>query len=231
MNWIISIVLAVLVIGSGYYLLSSNKGAVVTPEVASVTEEGTTTTPATSEPVTVDKASEKQATITKTKEYIVKGVMLKTNKGDIVIELDGVNTPNTAMNFAKLVEASFYDGVKFHRVIKNFMIQGGDPLTKDDAQMVRWGTGGPGYQFADEIKQTNRNLPGTISMANAGPNTNGSQFFINVADNSFLDGKHTVFGKVTQGMDVVKSIEGVQTLPGDRPVDAVVIEKAVLITE
>src|SRR5271165_2521121 len=103
--------------------------------------------------------------------------ILHTNKGDITIEFS-VDAPNTAANFIKLAQEGFYDGTKFHRVIKDFMIQGGDPQTKDDALMARWGTGGPGYTFADEIHPNNNNDIGTISMANAGPNTNGSQFFI-----------------------------------------------------
>src|SRR3989344_249935 len=121
--------------------------------------------------------------------------ILRTNKGDIEIELFAERTPNTVANFIKLAGEGFYNGVKFHRVIKGFMIQGGDPLTKDDSKAALWGTGGPGYQFADEITAQNKNDIGTISMANAGPNTNGSQFFINTAANNFLDGKHTVFGK------------------------------------
>lgn len=103
------------------------------------------------------------------------------------------------------------------------MIQGGDPQTKDDSLVTRWGTGGPGYQFADEIHENNRNEAGTIAMANSGPDTNGSQFFINVADNTFLDTKHTVFGRVVSGMDVVKAIEGTPTGASDRPLEAVVI--------
>jgi peptidylprolyl isomerase/peptidyl-prolyl cis-trans isomerase A (cyclophilin A) len=108
------------------------------------------------------------------------------------------------------------------------MIQGGDPLSKDDSAAARWGTGGPGYQFGDEIHANNRNVVGSISMANAGPNTNGSQFFINVADNSFLDTKHTVFGKVTVGLDVVKAIESTPTGPNDRPVEPMVIKSITL---
>ncbi len=153
---------------------------------------------------------------------------LHTNKGDIVIEFFEDLAPNTVANFIKLAKEGFYDGVKFHRVIKGFMIQGGDPLTKDDSQMALWGTGGPGYQFADEVGPNNRNDAGTISMANAGSNTNGSQFFINVADNNFLNPKHTVFGKVTVGMDVVAIIENVKTGEGDRPVEAVIIESITL---
>jgi peptidylprolyl isomerase len=153
---------------------------------------------------------------------------LHTTKGDIVIELMENDAPKTVANFTKLVSEGYYDGTKFHRVIKDFMIQGGDPLTKDESMADRWGTGGPGYQFEDEIHANNRNNTGTISMANAGPNTNGSQFFINVADNNFLDGKHTVFGRVVAGMDVVKAIENTDTVGPDRPVEAMVIDKVTL---
>jgi peptidylprolyl isomerase len=146
-----------------------------------------------------------------------------TNKGDIVIEFNAALAPNTVANFVKLAQAGFYDGTKFHRVIKGFMIQGGDPLSKDDSMSARWGTGGPGYTFADEISAENHNVIGTISMANAGPNTNGSQFFINTANNTFLDPKHTVFGRVTAGMDVVTAIENTPTGAADRPTSPVVI--------
>lgn len=148
---------------------------------------------------------------------------LKTSIGDITIEFDRENTPNTVENFITLAQSGFYNGTKFHRIIADFMIQGGDPLTKDDAMMDRWGTGGPGYQFADEIKPTNKNLKGTISMANAGPNTNGSQFFINVVDNPHLDRGHTVFGKVISGYDVAEKISKVATLPNGRPVEPVIV--------
>ncbi|MSR70485.1 peptidylprolyl isomerase [Candidatus Kaiserbacteria bacterium] len=148
---------------------------------------------------------------------------LHTNKGDITIEFFDADAPNTVANFTKLAQAGFYDGTKFHRVISNFMIQGGDPLSKDDSAAARWGTGGPGYQFADEIRANNHNVVGTISMANAGPNTNGSQFFINVADNSFLDTKHTTFGKVVAGMEVVNAIAQTPTGANDRPVSPIII--------
>ena len=150
--------------------------------------------------------------------------LFKTNKGNFSIELSQTETPKTVENFAKLAESGFYNNVKFHRVIEGFMIQGGDPLTKDDSLKSMWGTGGPGYSFADEIGKGNRNDVGTISMANAGPNTNGSQFFINCADNSFLDTKHTVFGKVVEGMDVVHAIEAVDVDGSDKPMEPVVIE-------
>ncbi|MGB0925128.1 MAG: peptidylprolyl isomerase [Minisyncoccia bacterium] len=148
--------------------------------------------------------------------------ILKTNKGDVEITFDE-NTPKTVENFVTLAESGFYNGVKFHRIIKGFMIQGGDPLSKDEDMVDRWGTGGPGYQFEDEIHAENSNVVGSISMANAGPNTNGSQFFINTADNGFLNAKHTVFGNVTAGMDVVNTIESVDTFPNDRPIEHVEI--------
>ncbi|MDQ5954719.1 MAG: hypothetical protein QG583_647 [Patescibacteria group bacterium] len=153
---------------------------------------------------------------------------LKTNMGDIKIEFLSLQAPKTVENFTKLAGENFYNGVKFHRVIKGFMIQGGDPLTKDDTKQSAWGTGGPGYKFEDEITDTNSNIIGTIAMANAGPNTNGSQFFINTANNNFLDTKHTVFGKVVSGMDVVTKIENTPTAPGDRPITPMVINSVVL---
>jgi len=148
-------------------------------------------------------------------------VKLETNQGDIVIEL--YDMPITAGNFKKLVEEGFYDGVIFHRVIDGFMIQGGDPEGN--------GIGGPGYSIKDEFTNTDldKNNRGTISMANSGPNTGGSQFFINVANNNFLDGKHPVFGKVVEGMDVVDKIAKVGKDSQDKPIEDVVIKKAYLI--
>lgn len=148
---------------------------------------------------------------------------LHTNKGDIKLEFS-TDTPNTVANFIKLSKSGFYDGVKFHRVISGFMIQAGDPLSKDDTKRDEWGTGGPGYRFEDEITGTNSNIIGSVAMANAGPDTNGSQFFINTADNNFLDDKHTVFAHVVEGMDVVKMIESIPTDEKDRPVEPVIIE-------
>ncbi len=147
-------------------------------------------------------------------------VTLKTTLGDIQIELFLETMPITAGNFKKLVEKKFYDGTGFHRVIPGFMAQGGCP--RGD------GTGGPGYEIKDEFTKQNRNFKGTLSMANAGPNTGGSQFFINVADNNFLDTKHPVFGKVTKGMDVVEKIVNVPRDRNDQPRTPVKIEKATL---
>jgi len=155
---------------------------------------------------------------------------ITTNQGIIVLELFGEQTPKTVGNFVTLANNNFYDGTKFHRVIDGFMIQGGDPLTKDDSMQASWGTGGPGYQFEDEIVSELSNVSGTISMANAGPNTNGSQFFINVADNTFLDGRHAVFGKVLEGMDVVMVISNVERNERDVPSEPVIVE-SVVITE
>lgn len=154
--------------------------------------------------------------------------IIKTNFGEIEIDLLEIDAPNTTVNFVNLALSGFYDGTKFHRIISGFMIQGGDPLTKDDGEQARWGTGGPGYAFPDEIHANNLNTTGTISMANSGPDTNGSQFFINVADNNSLDTKHTVFGKVTKGFEVVQAIEKVQTEGSDRPVEPVVIETIII---
>lgn len=147
-------------------------------------------------------------------------VLLHTTEGDIVIELDK-NMPITAGNFEKLVKEGFYDGVIFHRVIGGFMIQGGDPTGT--------GAGGPGYTIKDEFTSNNRNDRGTISMANAGPNTGGSQFFINLVNNNFLDKKHPVFGKVVQGMDVVDKIAQVPTDESDRPLKEVKIIQAKIL--
>lgn len=149
-------------------------------------------------------------------------VLLETSKGDIKIKLYD-DMPITAGNFKKLVENGFYDGVIFHRVIPNFMIQGGDPTGT--------GRGGPGYNIKDEFTHAggNKNNRGTISMANAGPNTGGSQFFINTVNNNFLDGKHPTFGEVIEGMDVVDEISKVERDRNDRPLEDVVILKASVI--
>lgn len=156
---------------------------------------------------------------------------ITTNKGVIKIELFEQETPITAGNFTKLAEAKYFDGIKFHRVIPDFMIQGGDPLTKDDAKRPYWGTGGPGYTIKDEFVAGLSNVRGTISMANAGPNTGGSQFFINVADNTFLDAKHAVFGRVVSGMEVTDSIVNVPRDTRDTPIDPIVIQSVVLGVE
>ena len=159
-------------------------------------------------------------TMTPTPQESQKLVRLETNMGNITIAL-APDMPITAGNFESLVKKGYYDGVIFHRVINGFMIQGGDPTGT--------GRGGPGYVIKDEFSKNNRNDRGTISMANAGPNTGGSQFFINLVNNNFLDDKHPVFGKVVDGMDVVDAIAKVKTGAGDRPVQNVTIIRAVMV--
>ncbi len=158
--------------------------------------------------------------------------VIETVQGTIKIELFKDKVPNTVQNFVDLVENGYYDNTKFHRIIANFMIQGGDPLTIDDNKKSLWGTGGPGYEIEDEFAEGLSNLPGTISMANHGPNTGGSQFFINLVDNSFLDydkqpfsSKHPVFGKVIEGMSVVETLGAITTDSMDRPMDDVILIK------
>jgi len=151
-----------------------------------------------------------------------KKINLETNYGNIVIELYK-EMPITAGNFEKLVKSGFYNGVIFHRIIDGFMIQGGDPTGT--------GEGGPGYEIKDEFTRTDldNNDRGTISMANAGPNTGGSQFFINLVDNNFLDGKHPVFGKVINGMNIIDKIAKVKTNSQDKPIQEVKIIKASIL--
>lgn len=155
-------------------------------------------------------------------------VTFVTTKGNIVLTLDTVHTPKTAENFLKLAKSGFYDGTRFHRVIAGFMIQGGDPLSKEVAKKAMWGTGGPGYTFPDELGPTNKNSRGTISMANRGPDTNGSQFFINLVDNDYLDTKHTVFGYVSQGLDVMDAVGKVPTDAGDKPIEDVIVTQVLV---
>jgi cyclophilin family peptidyl-prolyl cis-trans isomerase len=222
---LLGLIVALVLVGGGYWALTSNSSQVVAiakgelPDVVA----------------NVQATSSSQAAIVTTngsinspqdKKYM--RAVLHTNKGNITIEFFDADAPNTVANFTKLAGAGFYSGTKFHRVIKGFMIQGGDPLTKDDTQMSMWGTGGPGYKFADEIRANNHNVIGTISMANSGPNTNGSQFFINTANNNFLDGKHTTFGRVVIGMEVVSAIEATPTGANDRPVDPIIITSVTL---
>ena len=146
---------------------------------------------------------------------------VETNKGTFRLELFEGRAPKTARNFIELAEKGFYDGVVFHRVIAGFMIQGGDP----DGT----GRGGPGYTIDDEFHpELKHDAAGILSMANAGPDTGGSQFFITLAPTPWLDGKHAVFGRVTEGMDVVRAIGSVETGRADRPVDEVRMEKVTI---
>ncbi|MGZ4910742.1 MAG: peptidylprolyl isomerase [Halobacteriota archaeon] len=144
-------------------------------------------------------------------------ILLKTSMGDIILELFD-DMPITAGNFRKLVQEGFYNGTIFHRIIDGIMIQGGDPTGT--------GRGGPGYAIKDEFTDHNRNERGTVAMANAGPNTGGSQFFINLVNNSYLDKAHPVFGKIIEGMDVVEKMGNVKTGAMDRPAKEVKIVSA-----
>ena len=187
----------------------------------------------------VDTEIIEEQDISNNEEAIMKDnqrVTLKTNKGDIIIELYGEKMPITAGNFFKLAQSGFYDDTKFHRVIPGFMIQGGDPNSKGDNTSI-YGQGGPGYAIEDEhvVAPELSNVRGTISMANSGPNSGGSQFFINLGNNTNLDfdkeplgSKHPVFGVVVEGMDIVDSIAGVETGANDIPVEPVIIESILL---
>lgn len=148
--------------------------------------------------------------------------IFKTNMGEFTVKLYGSKTPLTVKNFEQLVNKGFYTGLTFHRVISGFMIQGGDPQGN--------GTGGPGYTFPDEIKKDlHFDKPGLLAMANRGPNTNGSQFFITVAPATWLDNKYTIFGSVVKGYDIVEKISKVATNPkNDMPLEPVVIESIVI---
>jgi peptidyl-prolyl cis-trans isomerase A (cyclophilin A) len=169
---------------------------------------------------------------------------LKTTQGTLVVKLEEQRTPKTVANFVGLAAGtidwkdpgsgkgmmgtSLYQGVRFHRVIPGFMVQVGDPLSRsaDQASRARWGTGGPGYRFGDEIvRELKHDGPGILSMANAGPGTNGSQFFITEVATPHLDGKHTVFGRVVAGLDVVKKLANVRRNPRDCPLEDQLVEK------
>lgn len=154
---------------------------------------------------------------------------IQTNLGNIEIELYRDKAPKTVDNFVRLAQSGFYNNTLFHRTIPDFMVQGGDPLTREEPDdWARHGTGGPGYTFADEINDI-KLVRGIVAMANAGPNTNGSQFFIITAPaTDWLDGKHTAFGRVTNGMEVVDAISRVKRNANDHPLDDVVLQKITL---
>lgn len=223
--WIVIGGVAIIGLAIGLYVVSGQ-----TPTDKYQIESKTLTLP----PVTPEaKPNETPMTQTQTTPAPVGSmVTLKTNMGDITLKLHSADAPKTVENFVTLSRSGFYNGVKFHRVIKGFMIQGGDPLSKDDTQAARWGTGGPGYQFADEINPTSALYQkgykrGVLAMANAGPNTNGSQFFIMHADYP-LPPAYTIFGEVVSGIEVVDKIANSPTGAGDRPVTPMVINSVVV---
>ncbi|MDR2353421.1 MAG: peptidylprolyl isomerase [Deltaproteobacteria bacterium] len=150
--------------------------------------------------------------------------LFQTSKGNFEVEIFTDLAPKTAENFINLINKKFYDGTIFHRVISDFMIQGGDPTGT--------GTGGPGYQIQDEFGPgLAHDAPGMLSMANAGPNTGGSQFFITLVPTQWLDGKHAIFGRVVKGMDVVNSIGSVKTSASDRPIEDVTIKSVTIVPQ
>lgn len=208
---IITAVLAAAIVGAVWYLTA--------PAPASPAQEEATATTTPAVATTTNQTNPMPTPITQ--------ATLHTNKGDITFTFLTAQAPNTVANFIKLAQSGLYDSTKFHRVIKGFMNQGGDPLTKDDSRAAQWGTGGPGYKFADENTAAHNGV-GVVAMANSGPNTNGSQFFINTADNGFLDGKYSVFATVTAGMDVAMAINNTPTDPADRPLTPVVLQSVTL---
>lgn len=223
---VLGLVGAVILIGGAYYFLHGSGPAPATLSPSNLATSSTT--PNTQGTATTTQTNPTQPT-TNTPTTNPKKVMtatLQTNMGTITIEFYGDKAPQTVANFAKLAGQGYYDGTKFHRIIKGFMDQAGDPLTKDDSKQAQWGTGGPGYTIPDEIDKSLTNTAGTVAMANTGrPNSGGSQFFINAVDNHFLDGNYTVFGKVTSGMDVVTAINNVKTDGNDRPLTPVILQK------
>ena len=186
-------------------------------------------------PLTAEELAIYNVDMTNDKNPVAK---VTTNQGLFEIELFEDTMPVTAGNFIKLAKEGFYDGIKFHRIIENFMIQGGDPITKTD-EVLRYGTGGPGYSIPDEhvTGEYLTNVRGTLSMANSGPESGGSQFFINTADNTNLDfdkqplqSKHPVFGRILSGMDTIDKISVVETNERDAPLEPVVIESVEIVT-
>ncbi len=238
-NYIPVLIAVVILIGVGYWYERSNR-----------VEEFEVATPAGSIPIDYDSSLEKYlatdtdsqtnnepallSTTTPSSTLVdlenssqeslsLPRVTLKTSMGDIVLELFEQDAPKTVANFLKLTREGFYDGTAFHRVIPDFMIQGGDPNSKDD-DWSNDGRGGPGYAFEDEFNQ-HKLVKGSLAMANAGPNTNGSQFFIVTAESTpWLDGKHTNFGRVVSGLDVVEAISRVERNGNDHPMKDVVVQ-------
>ncbi|WP_261663388.1 peptidylprolyl isomerase [Deinococcus sp. Marseille-Q6407] len=154
--------------------------------------------------------------------------LFDTSRGQVLIDLLENDTPVTVNNFVHLARNHFYDGTRFHRVIDGFMAQGGDPLSVDESKKAEWGSGGPGYQFPDEIRQNlTFNEPNLLAMANSGPGTNGSQFFITFAPTDFLNGRHTIFGKVVSGQETLSSLTRTATSDGgsEAPIEGAVPDK------
>jgi len=215
--------------GLGWYIINATNQSITSTTASTSLEAyglGTTTPSGSSTTPSSEDYSPAGSTINLAN---VMQATLHTSMGDITVEFYPDQAPDAVQNFLKLASSGFYDNTKFHRVIKGFMDQGGDPLTKDDSQASAWGTGGPGYTIPDEFGTKYTNTAGTLAMANTGqPNSSGSQFFINAVDNHFLDGKYSVFGHVTAGMDVVTAINNTPTDASDRPLTPVVLKSITL---
>jgi cyclophilin family peptidyl-prolyl cis-trans isomerase len=243
-TWIVSGGIVIIVLAAVLYTMSGTGSTTVSTNdkdvtIAKVSDTASSSAPATDVTITTMPANTNTQTASNTKtvthreEGSVKAistVVLHTSMGDITLKLYKDTAPKTVENFTKLATSGFYDKVKFHRVIKGFMIQGGDPNSKDDTAPDTWGRGGPGYQFPDEIDPSSAVYQkgykhGILAMANSGPNTNGSQFFIMAADYP-LPPAYTIFGEVVNGLAVVDAIDSVKTDGSDRPVTPVVIESA-----
>src|SRR3989344_4512242 len=220
-NIILSVIVIGLVVLGGYYLFSDNKnsaGSVVVQPVETSTDTATPimedgTLPATETTITTNSSTDSR----QVKSYMV---TIDTNYGKIVFETYDADAPNTVSNFVTLADKGFYDGLVFHRAIKGFMIQGGDPSGN--------GTGGPGYKFDDELNPATDSYKagykkGVVAIANAGPNTNGSQFFIMTEDYP-LPNNYTIFGKVVSGQEVVDKIANLPTDPNDKPISSVIMK-------
>jgi cyclophilin family peptidyl-prolyl cis-trans isomerase len=234
------IIIFILIFIGVSYLLINNKNEekiITTPtekmeskEEKTVNEEPTADVPAASNEAnqSIDNSVANNSTnqSVKNMQHII---TIKTNKGEIKFSTYDADAPKTVENFITLAQKGFYDKTRFHRVIKNFMIQGGDPLSKDDSKRSEWGTGGPGYTIPAEIKR--KNTRGTVATARQGDQVNpkrdssGSQFYINTVDNISLDGGYTVFGEVIEGMDVVDKIGNTATASSDQPAEDIIVEK------
>ncbi len=221
-NIILSFVVITVVVIGGYYLFKGKDTSIANIVDVPSNDTYSTTTPvinATSTPVVVTTSTTSPKVIINKNNFHM--ITLETTYGKIVIQTYDADAPNTVSNFITLANKGFYNGLTFHRVIKGFMIQGGDPTGN--------GTGGPGYQFADELNPQTASYKagyktGVVAMANAGPNTNGSQFFIMAADYP-LPNSYTIFGKVVSGQDVVNTIVNVPTGQNDKPLTPVVMSK------
>lgn len=224
-TYVVILVLIVALGGFAYFLRSAFIEP-TTKQTVSTNAYSTSTKPLSKTPTSTTTTS--MSTSTSPLPEKITSATITTNKGTVEV-IFATNTPVTVLNFAKLAQSGFYDGTRFHRVIKDFMIQGGDPLSKDIANKDRWGTGGPGYRFNDELTGTEKYPLGTLAMANSGPNTNGSQFFIVTANPGYpLPPNYTVFGHVSSGIETALTIQNVKTDSADRPLEDVIIEKIVI---